>query len=394
MSSTNVQNKLKEEILDILKFCINCRFCLPSCPRFEVNTGAVSEGASGITRSLYYAVKWDEDDKAVLTQLRDIVYGCTTCRSCEIACKSLSTGTKLLDAIEKGRELLIEMQIGPMPEQKKVLESLMNHGNPYMVTAKKRKAAVQELGLKAYAAKSDVLLYLGCSSSIDEEARKTAVAFAKLLDAAGVAYGVIADESCCGEPSLKMGETGLFEVLSEKNLDMFKQHGVKKVVTMSPHCYDTFTTKYPQDKMQGIAVQHYTQVLAELVDQKKLVFKGGAARRVVYHDPCYLSKYSKTIAEPRAALKAIPGLELVEFRDNGVNSLCCGGGGGRMWTDFESEKGRLANIRVKEAVDKGAAVLVTACPWCFINMTDGAKVLNAEGQLKILSLAEVCAEAL
>src|SRR4030042_3718659 len=100
----DVREKLKSDILDILAYCINGRFCLPSCPRFDITTGDVSQGASGITRSLYYAVKWGETDKAVLTELRDILYSCMTCKNCEIACKKLSTATTLVDAIEKGRK--------------------------------------------------------------------------------------------------------------------------------------------------------------------------------------------------------------------------------------------------------------------------------------------------
>lgn len=393
-SCTDVQNNLKEEIVDVLKYCINCRFCLPSCPLFNITSGEISHGASGITRSLYYAVQWGLEEKETLTELRDILYGCTTCGSCELACKNLSTGTKLMDAILKGRELLIEKQIGPMPEQKKVLDSLYKNGNPYMVTAKKRKATIKGLNLKEFSATTEVLLYLGCSTTIDQDVQKTAVALAKILDSANISYGILDDEYCCGEPSLKMGETGLFEEMYEKNLNLFKKHGVKKIVTMSPHCFDTFTKKYPQDKMAGIEVKHYTQLLANLVEKKQLQFSKPIESRVVYHDPCYLSKSNTIWEEPRNVIKSIPGIELIEFNDNRADSLCCGGGGGRMWTDFSAENGRLANIRVKEAMDKKAQVLVTACPWCFINMNDGIKVMNAGDKLEVLSLAELCAQAL
>lgn len=394
MNSMDIQTDLKEKITGILSYCINCRFCLPSCPRFEITSGEVSQGASGITRSLYYAVKWDDDDPQTLQELRDILYGCTTCKSCEIACKSLSTGTKLLDAITLGRELLIEKQIGPMPEQKKVLESLYKNGNPYMVTARKRKEAVKGLNLREYTQDTEILLYLGCSTAIDTDVQNTVLALAKILDHAKVSYGIIADEGCCGEPSLKLGETGLFEVLCEKNIDLFKKNGVQSIVTLSPHCFDTFLKQYPEADMQGIKVQHYTQLLFDLVEQKKLSFPKKVAKKVVYHDPCYLSKYNDICEEPRQVIQSIEGIDLVEFLDNRENSLCCGGGGGRMWADFDSESNRLANIRVEEAVVNGVEVLVTACPWCFINMNDGVKVLNAADKVEVLSLAELCAQAL
>ena len=138
MEEEVIKEELRKDILDILGYCINCRFCLPSCPRFEITSGEICQGASGITRSLYYAVKWRLTDKAILNELRDIVYSCMTCKNCEIACKNLSTGTRLLDAIEKGRQLLLEEMIGPMPEQKRALESLINYGNPYGMPSSKR----------------------------------------------------------------------------------------------------------------------------------------------------------------------------------------------------------------------------------------------------------------
>lgn len=394
MNNVSIEDKLKDEILSIMGYCTNCKACFLSCPRFEITSGEVTQGASGIARSLYYAVKWNEDSKDVLNELRNIIYTCTTCGSCQVTCKSVSTGTRVLDAIEKGRELLIEKQIGPMPMQKKVLDSLHKHGNPHMVTARKRKEAVSGLKLQNYSAQSEYLLFLGCSTTTDPDMHNTALALTKILERANISYGILEDEICCGEPSLKMGETGLFEELSGKNLDAFKKNGVKKIVTFSPHCFDILIKRYPSEQMQGIQVQHYTQLLSDLVENGKLIFPTGIKKRVVYHDPCYLSKQNNVCAQPRNVLKSITGIDLVEFNANGVNSLCCGGGGGRMWADFDNEVNRLANIRVQEATEKQADVLVTACPWCFTNMRDGAKVMKVENKLEVLSLLELCAQAL
>lgn len=239
-----------------------------------------------------------------------------------------------------------------------------------------------------------MLLYLGCSTAIDQDVQQTAVALGQILDNADVHYGILEDETCCGEPSLKMGEVGLFEEMYAQNLEFFKKHKVKKVVTLSPHCFDTFIKKYPQEEMQDIEVQHYTQLLADLVEQKKLKFLKGIEKQVIYHDPCYLSKFNTIWEEPRNIIKSIPGVELLEFADNRADSLCCGGGGGRMWADLPGEDGRLANIRVQEAINKDAQVLVTTCPWCFINMNDGATVLKAKDRLEVMSLAELCIQAL
>jgi len=394
MQEQETKEQLKKDILDILGYCINCRFCLPSCPRFDITTGEISQGASGITRALYYAIKWNLRDKETLSELKNILYSCMTCKNCEIACKNLSTGTKLLDAIEKGRELLIEEMIGPMPEQKKVLESLYNYGNPYGIPPLKRKTWLMGLNVPSFLKEVEVLFYLGCTAPNDLNVQKTATGLVQLLEKAQIRFGILEDEICCGYPSLKMGERGLFEEICEKNVKQFKSLGVKRIVTLSPHCFDTFLNRYPQEAIQEIKVQHYTQFLANLIEEKRIVFQKRIEKKVMFQDSCYLGKYNNIYDEPRGVLKSIPGLELVEFRKSKADSLCCGGGGGRMWADFDTETDRLAHIRVKEAHENGAEMIVTACPWCLINMIDGVKLANVEDSMKIRDLAELCVEAL
>lgn len=393
MEEEVIKEELRKDILDILGYCINCRFCLPSCPRFEITTGEICQGASGITRSLYYAVKWRLTDKAILNELRDIVYSCMTCKNCEIACKNLSTGTKLLDAIEKGRQVLVEGMIGPMPGQKRALESLINYGNPYGMPPSKKKAWLTELNAPSFCKEAEVLLYIGCTAANDLDGQNAARALVRLLEKAQVHFGILDDEICCGYPALTIGEKGLFEEISEKNLKQFRSLGVKRIVTLSPHCYDTFLTRYPQEDMKNIKVQHYTRFLADLIEEKRLIFNNSIPQKVAYQDSCYLGRYNDIYEEPRMVLSHIPGLEVIEFRKAKADSLCCGGGGGRMWADFE-EFDRLANMRVKEALEMGVKTIITACPWCLINMKDGAKLANVEESIEVKDLAGLCMEAL
>jgi len=221
-----------------------------------------------------------------------------------------------------------------------------------------------------------------------------AKALVKLLEKAKVKFGIIEDEVCCGNPSVKMGDVLLFENICEKNLNQCRSLGVKHIVTLSPHCFDTFVNRYPEGAMQGIKVQHYTQFLADLIDQKKITFKTKISKKVTYQDPCYLGRHNDVYDAPRKVLNSIPGIEFVEFKKTRADSLCCGGGGGRMWTDFESEMERMANLRVKEALEIGVDMIVTACPWCYINIVDGVKSVNVEDKLKVRDLAELCTEAL
>ena len=390
------KERVKRDILDILSYCINCRFCLPSCPLFEITKGNVSQGASGITQALYYAVKWGEADKETINELRDILYSCTTCKNCELACRSLSTSVKLVDAIEMGRQLLIEEMRGPMPEQKRALESSERYGNPYGMLPAERKEWMKGLNVPNFSREEglEFLFYVGCTAPHDVRVQDMTRAIIQLLRKAQIRFGILEDEVCCGCPSLRMGEEVLFQDLCEKNVNQFKSLGVKQIVTLSPHCFDTFLNKYPKEEMQGIKIQPYSQFLADLIEQKRLIFNSRIEAKVTYQDPCYLGRHNNIYEEPRRVLKSIPGIKLLEFGRSRDDSFCCGGGGGRMWTDFDAEEERLANIRVREALEVGAEVLVTACPFCLINMEDGVKSVNVEDSLKVRDLAELCVEAL
>lgn len=394
MPEKDIKIQLKEKILDTLGICINCRFCFPACPRFDITIGRNSCGASGLTRSLYYAVKWGMEDKESLTELRDLLYSCMICKSCEVACEKLSTATKLTEAIDYGRQLLVEEMIGPLPDQKRALASLEKYGNPNGMAALDRKEWMQGLGAPHFSREMGILLYVGCTATHDPMVSRVAKAMVSLLKKANVKFGIIEDEICCGNPSLNLGDLFLFEDISARNIDQFQALGVKHILTISPHCYDTFLNRYPKESMQGIKIQHYAQFLADCVDQKTLAFQKKIERKVIYHDSCYLGRHNEIYDAPRKVLHNIPGIRLGEFNRARADAVCCGGGGGRMWSDIESETVRIASLRVKEALGVGAEMIVTACPWCLINLVDGAKIANAEDDVAVKDLAELCLEAL
>ena len=383
--------KLRQDILDIVSKCVKCRFCFSQCPVYEVSYGWVTQGASGITQSLYYGVKFNQLDEA----LRDILMRCTTCRSCEIICDRLMAGVSLVDAIKKGRQLLMEEEIDPIREQQKALESLQVLGNPYGKQPSKRTAWADGLDLKRLdenPCDASVLYYVGCTPSYDDRIQNVARSIAGILKEVGVAFGILEKEKCSGDPALVMGEWALFEDLAAENLERFEKAGIQTILTTSPHDYNSFLKDYPEEIRQA-DILHYTQFLAGLVHQGKISFKKDYKRKVTYHDPCYLGKHNGIYEEPRRLLSAIPGLELVEMGRNRENSLCCGGGGGRMWADFD-EAARLAEIRVQEALDAGAQVLATACPFCLINFEDAVKVLDRENDLLIRDVSEILFEAI
>ncbi len=382
---------LKEKILGIVSKCVRCRFCFSQCPVYEVSDKWVVQGASGITQSLYYGIKLNKIDEI----LRDILMRCTTCRSCEILCERIMAAVSLVDAIRMGRALLFEEGINPIREQQKALESLQVFGNPYGMPTSKRTAWAEGRGLKKLADPTDnisTLYYVGCTPSYDSRVQAVAGSIATVLQKGDISFGILENEKCSGDPALVMGELGLFQMLAEQNLNQFKHMNIQTIIATSPHDLNCFLKYYPQG-IKTIELKHYTEFFADLVEQKRVPIRKVSKKRVTYHDPCYLGKHNQIYEAPRKILEAIPGIELVEMERNRLNSLCCGGGGGRMWADFE-EKEHLAEIRVLEALETGAEVLATACPFCLINFEDAVKVLDKEDTIMVKDIAEILLEAM
>jgi Fe-S oxidoreductase len=197
------------------------------------------------------------------------------------------------------------------------------------------------------------------------------------------------DEACCGSEILRMGEEGLFEMLMEQNTENFKKHDVRSIVTTSPHCYNALSDDYAQE---NLVVRHYTQALSEAIE-KNGPFSREVRKVVTYHDPCFLGKQNGIFDEPRQILKAIPGVTFIDFDRSREKSLCCEGGGGRMWAEGADQGPRSAEIRIQDAVDMGAEILATACPFCLLTLEDAVKTTGNEEKLKIMDITEILVEA-
>jgi Fe-S oxidoreductase len=211
---------------------------------------------------------------------------------------------------------------------------------------------------------------------------------ARILHKGGVEFGILGtEEACCGNEIRRMGETGLFEDLQEGNLAVLKKNDVQQIIALSPHCMNALKKEYGD---HGIEVLHYTEVLAEMIREGSLTFRAPYSKRVIYHDPCFLGKQNKVFEAPRDILKAIDGLELLEFSGARENSLCCEGGGGRMFYEAEIAYVRNSEKRVEEAVAKGAEVLATSCPFCVMTLEDPA----TEKSLPVKELSEIVMEVL
>jgi Fe-S oxidoreductase len=208
-----------------------------------------------------------------------------------------------------------------------------------------------------------------------------------------VDFGILgASEVCCGESARKAGQESLFQSLAESNITTFNEAGVKRIVVTSPHCYNSFKNEYPEFG-GDYEVIHFTQYLAELIKEEKIKFTRELNKKVVYHDPCYLGRHNGIYDEPRQVLESIPGLELVEMPDYRENSLCCGGGGGRIW--METKKGeRFSDIRLEQAIEAGADILAVACPYCMLNFEDSVLSTEKSDVIAVKDIAELVLEAL
>ncbi len=359
--------------------CIQCGRCAGGCP-------LALRSPLNVRRIIYEALVRDQLD----VNQRPEIWDCTTCTTCTLRCpKGLDPALMLIGL----RRVLTEG--GRIkPTVRDALESTFKFGNPWGRGKAKRSDWAQGLNVKnlAEGAEAEMLYFVCCTPAYDDRVQAVARAMVKVFQKAEVDFGILGNEEmCCGSEMRRLGEEGLFEFLVEENLALFQQHGIKRMVTTSPHCYNSFRNEY---EGRGFEVQHYTQFVADLIERGKLAFSGEVNKVVTYHDPCFLGKQNQVYDEPRAILQRIPGLQFVEFDRSRERSLCCEGGGGRMWVEASSARERLAEVRVKDALALGAEVIATACPFCLLTLEDAVKTTGAEGAVEVLDIVELVAQAI
>lgn len=317
------------------------------------------------------------------------MWECTTCNTCSLRCpKQVEPARLLVDmrsqVVESGRM---------HPNIQAVLEGTYLQGNPWSRAREKRYQWAADTGLKVLSPgdSADILLYVCCTSCYDPRCQQAARSLVSVLQRAQVDFGVLGnEESCCCSEQLRMGETGMFEELSKSNLELIQQRHFDRIVTVSPHCFNALKSDYPDLR---VPVLHYTQLIAELLETGRLEIPRKVDFTVTYHDPCYLGRQNRVYDEPRTILARLAGDRFIELDRRRETSLCCEGGGGRMWTESTGE-GRLAETRVRDAIALGAAVIVSACPFCLLTLEDAVKTTNSEEKLRVRDLAELVAEAL
>ena len=364
---------------DVFKLCFQCGLCDTVCPWNRVRSFSMRR----LIREAAFGLSEVEGED---------IWRCTTCGTCPSQCPR---GVKQIDMAVALRRVATEYDLFPasVKSARTARASLISEGNPLQGDRKKRADWAKDLAVKPYAEGMEALYFVGCYLSYDPRMKKVATATANILKKAGVEFGILGDkESCCGESIRKTGSEEVFKNLARENIKTFIDNGVKKIIVSSPHCYHTFKNEYPEF-MVHFEVVHINQYLLELMADGRLELKGEFPKRVTYHDPCYLGRHNGIYDEPRKVLSKIPGLELVEMDDHGKNSLCCGGGGGRIWMDTPKEE-RFSDIRLRQANETGAQVLATSCPYCITNFEESRLNLSFEEVIEVKDITEIISDLL
>jgi Fe-S oxidoreductase len=369
-----VIDEIKEAGGEVFKLCFQCGLCDAVCPWNRVRPFSmrkiIREAAFGLTEI-------EGED----------IWRCTTCGACPAQCPR---GVKQIDVSVALRRVATEYEVFPasVRSARTARASLISEGNPLQGDRKKRADWAKDLSVKTFAEGMEALYFVGCYLSYDPRMKKVATATANILKKAGVDFGILGNqENCCGESIRKTGSEEVFKRLAKENIKTFIDNGVKKIIVSSPHCFHTFKNEYPEF-MVNFEVVYISQYISELINAGRLELTGEFAKKVTYHDPCYLGRHNDLYDEPRDVLKKIPGLEFVEMEDFGKNSLCCGGGGGRIWMDTPKEE-RFSDLRLEQANDAGARVLVTSCPYCITNFEESRLNLEYDDVLEIKDITEI-----
>ncbi|MBT4286150.1 MAG: (Fe-S)-binding protein [Deltaproteobacteria bacterium] len=349
----------------------------------------------------------DEDAKAELNEkilalnsdkqlVGDIIkpetlWACTTCRACEEVCPVTIEHVPRINAMRQGQTLMAESY---PKELNPALKGLERNGNPWGIGYDKRGDWAEGLNIQTLAENAEVeyLFWVGCAGSFDDRAKKVSVAVAKVLQKAGVSFGILGvEEKCTGDFARRAGNEMLFQMMAMENIEVLNSYGVKKIITACPHCLHALKNEYPQ--LDGnYQVTHSSEIISQLLKQGKIKINSTSEDKITYHDPCYLGRYNQTYQEPREVLQKI-SQKYTELDRKQNESFCCGAGGARMW--MEETIGKRINIeRTEEILNSSANIVTVNCPFCMTMIEDGLKEKSKEEDVKVLDLAELVLKSL
>jgi Fe-S oxidoreductase len=396
-----------------------------NCPSlwYGVFDAYAAQGKNDIATGL---LKGELDWNTSKDKLLEIIYRCPLCAACDINCKRIMD-LDIIGVLDALREEACEKGFGPLPQHKEFIQSITNYDNVWKQPRTRRANWAKKLNIKDLSKKgekADVLYYVGCTYAYKPGMETVPQGTARIMKQAGVDFGILgAKEVCCGGIADNVGDKKSFDEIAEKNLKMFEEVGAKTIVTNCPGCFMTFSEKYARylkkdTKDLPYVVKHSTVYIDELIQQGKLKFKKNLNMRVTYHDPCHLARRGEPYKHwegkriqwgltepprelnrgvngnyeaPRNIIKAIPGVNLVEMERIKEYAWCCGSGAGSKsaYPDFALA---VAKERVEEAETTGAGTIVSACPWCEANLSDG---VDASGsKMKVIDIIDLLEQSM
>ncbi len=375
--------------------CIMCFRCQEVCPAYA--TGKVLSPAALEINKRYFlnTINFLKDSPA-LTEFAisaEAIWACTSCGACVDICPV--NNEPMRDILDIRRSLVL-MENNYPKQLETAFRGMEQEANPWGIPLTERMKWAE--GLKVLTIeqnpKPDVLWWVGCAPATEVRAQKTARAFAKILNAAGVNFAVLGqNEQCNGDFARRAGREDIFFGLAKANVALLNKVKPRRIVTTCPHCLHTLKNEYPAFG-GNYEVIHHTQLINELIDSGKLRIEPNALNEnhqsaITYHDPCYLGRHNSVYNDPRQVLKETH-VELVEMSLHADKSFCCGAGGAQMWKEEEHGTSRVSAERVAQAHAIGAKMVAVACPFCMIMLTDAAK---ADGEkVKVVDVAEIVAE--
>jgi Fe-S oxidoreductase len=376
-----------EQVMDAYA-CIMCFRCQEMCPAYA--TGKILSPAALEINKRYHLNSGGSMDVPMLDLIpAEAVWACTACGQCVDICP---VGNEPMRDIMEIRRNLTLMENNFPRQLENAFKGMERNANPWNVSQADRMKWAQGLNVPTIEqnAEPDILWWVGCAPATDSRAQKTAQAFAKILNAAGVNFAVLGqNEQCTGDPARRAGREDIFFGLASANVEILNEVKPKRIVTTCPHCLHTIKNEYPAFG-GNYEVIHHTQFINELVGAGKISMNlDGDNMKVTFHDPCYLGRHNKVFDAPRDALKSAGALT-IEMPRNESKSFCCGAGGAQMWKEEEPGKMRFNEARYKEAKETGADTLAVGCPFCMTMLTDASKADG--GTVQVKDVAELVAE--
>jgi Fe-S oxidoreductase len=377
-----------EQIVDSFA-CIQCFRCQDACPAY--NTGKVLSPAALEINKRYHLKDGSTDVPMLDLISEEAVWACTSCGACVDICP---VGNEPMRDILDIRRNLTLMESNFPKQLETAFKGMERNTNPWNVSQSDRMIWADGMNVPTIEQNTEpeILWWVGCAPATDTRAQKTAQAFAKILNTAGVNYAVLGqNEACTGDSARRAGREDIFFGLASQNVEILNEVSPKRIVTTCPHCLHTIKNEYPAFG-GNYQVIHHTQLINEMVGAGKISLNlEGNNMKVTFHDPCYLGRHNGITDAPRDDLKSA-GVEVVEMPRNGAQSFCCGAGGAQMWKEEEAGSSRVNEVRFAEAKATGAEAVAVGCPFCMSMMSDASKADGNSMQVK--DVAELVAERL